>query len=69
MCQICEKVTPNLSIKEKEELLLEIGKALVKKRNEHFDEALDILLGTTQEPRDTYEESHWEEDYRNRDEK
>ncbi len=32
---------------------------------EKFEQELDILTENTMEPRNTYEESHWEENYRN----
>lgn len=68
MCDICEKVTPNLTDRQKGELLIEIGLIIKNAPLGHFNKAIDTLLDTQLEERDDYIESSWEEDYRNRDE-
>ena len=69
MCNICEKVKPNMNKSEIEETL-DLYSAFILKNEEcsTIDTAIGVLLDVTMAPRDEYEESHWEEDYRNRDE-
>lgn len=68
MCEICEKVTPDLTSRQKSELLIEIGSVIKNSELGHFDKTLDLLLDTSLEERSPLEEAHWEEEYRNRDE-
>ena len=69
MCEICEKVSPNLTKSQINEILDRYSEFLLKGKDcPTIDGAIDILLNTLMDSRDPYCEANWEEDYRNRDE-
>jgi hypothetical protein len=69
MCEICEKVSPDLNKSQINKILDRYSELLLKGQNcLTVDQAIDILLNTLMDSRDSYEEAIWEEEYRNRDE-
>ena len=69
MCEICDRVKPGLDVNEKSRILHQIGEKIetCQECADHFNAILDVLLETPLDDRDPLADSHWEEEYRNRD--